>query len=180
MADTSTASHTSPFSSRPLTGAARDHLVDAVAKALYASKVASYAQGLTMLRAASEEHGYNLDLIELARIWKGGCIIRAQLLGRIQEAYRRDPTLANLLLDSYFSEVIATHHEAWRHVVVTATEAGIPVPATAASLAYVDAYRSARLPANLLQGLRDFFGAHTYERTDREGTFHTQWEAPRA
>ncbi len=169
-----------PAAPRPLTGAARDHLVDAVAKALYASKVASYAQGLTMLRAASEEHGYNLDLIELARIWKGGCIIRAQLLGRIQEAYRRDPTLANLLLDSYFSEVIATHHEAWRHVVVTATEAGIPVPATAASLAYVDAYRSARLPANLLQGLRDFFGAHTYERTDREGTFHTQWEAPRA
>ena len=163
-----------------LAGAERQALVDAVAQALYASKVASYAQGLAMLRAASEEHGYDLDLIEMARIWKGGCIIRAQLLSRIQAAYRREPRLANLLLDPYFSEVITTHHGAWRRVVNTAVAAGLPVPATAASLAYVDAYRSARLPANLLQGLRDFFGAHTYERTDREGSFHTQWEEPRA
>ncbi len=164
----------------PLTGTARQKLIDSVARALYASKIASYAQGLAMLRAASEEHGYRLDLIEIARIWKGGCIIRAQLLGRIQDAYRRDPDLKNLMLDPYFSDVIATHQEACRHVVAAAVAAGIAVPATAGSLAYIDAYRSARLPSNLLQGLRDFFGAHTYERTDREGIFHTQWEAPRA
>ena len=163
----------------PLTGKARQDLIDAVAKALYASKVASYAQGLAMLSAASQEHGYHLDLIEMARIWKGGCIIRAQLLGRIQDAYRRDPQLANLMLDPYFSEVVSSHESAWRHVVRTAVAAGIPMPATAASLAYVDAYRSARLPANLLQGLRDFFGAHTYERIDRDGSFHTQWEEAR-
>jgi 6-phosphogluconate dehydrogenase len=163
----------------PLTGQARKDLVAAVAQALYASKVASYAQGLAMLSAASQEHNYALDLIEMARIWKGGCIIRAQLLGRIQDAYRRDPQLANLMLDPYFSEVIASHQPAWRHVVTTAVQAGIPVPATAASLAYVDAYRSERLPANLLQGLRDFFGAHTYERVDKEGSFHTQWEEPK-
>ena len=162
-----------------LTGTARQKLIDAVGAALYASKVASYAQGLAMLRAASAEHGYALDLIEIARIWKGGCIIRAQLLSRIQAAYRRDPQLSNLMLDPYFSDILATHQQAWRHVVTTAVQAGIAVPATAGSLAYVDAYRSARLPANLLQGLRDFFGAHTYERTDKEGTFHTQWEAPR-
>jgi 6-phosphogluconate dehydrogenase len=163
-----------------LDAAARQQLVSDVGQALYASKIASYAQGLAMLRAASEEHGYDLNLIELARIWKGGCIIRAQLLGRIQDAYRRKPDLQNLMLDPYFSEVIGSHQEAWRRVVTLAANAGIPVPATAASLAYVDAYRSARLPANLLQGLRDFFGAHTYERTDKEGVFHTQWEAPRA
>ena len=169
-----------PAAPAAVSGAARQQLVDAVGQALYASKVASYAQGLAMLRAASDEHGYGLDLIELARIWKGGCIIRAQLLGRIQDAYRRDPQLQNLLLDPYFSGVIGSHHAAWRQVVSTAAAAGIPVPATAASLAYVDAYRCARLPANLLQGLRDFFGAHTYERTDKEGAFHTQWEAPHA
>ena len=165
-----------PPASAAVTGAARRELVGAVGMALYASKVASYAQGLAMLRAASEEHGYQLDLIEIARIWKGGCIIRAQLLSRIQDAYRRNPQLQNLLLDPYFSDVISTHHGAWRKVVATAVEAGIPVPATAASLAYVDAFRSERLPANLLQGLRDFFGAHTYERLDREGSFHTKWE----
>ncbi len=160
-----------------VSGEERRALIQAVGQALYASKVASYAQGLAMLRAASEEHGYDLDLIEMARIWKGGCIIRAQLLSRIQDAYRRKPDLQNLLLDPYFTDVIATHHAAWRHLVSTAVRAGIPVPATSASLAYVDAYRAERLPANLLQGLRDFFGAHTYERTDREGSFHTQWEA---
>ncbi len=168
-----------PQARATLSGEARQRLIAAVAQALYASKIASYAQGLAMLRAASEEHGYDLDLIEIARIWKGGCIIRAQLLGRIQDAYRREPGLQNLMLDPYFSDVIATHQEACRHVVTTAIAAGIAVPATAASLSYIDAYRSARLPANLLQGLRDFFGAHTYERTDRPGSFHTQWEAPR-
>ncbi len=164
---------------KPVDPAERKRLIAAVARALYASKVASYAQGLAMLAAASKEHGYHLDLIEIARIWKGGCIIRAQLLSRIQDAYRRDPALANLLLDPYFSEVISSHEQDWRHVVATAIQHGVPVPATAASLAYVDAYRSARLPANLLQGLRDFFGAHTYERIDRPGSFHTQWEAAR-
>jgi 6-phosphogluconate dehydrogenase len=169
----------SRIAARPLGAAApvdRQRLIDDVAQALYASKVASYAQGMAMLRAASDEYGWGLDLIETARIWKGGCIIRARLLDRIQAAYRREPQLQNLLLDPYFGDVVATHQEAWRRVVDTAARLGIPVPATAASLAYVDAYRSARLPANLLQGLRDFFGAHTYERVDKEGVFHTQWE----
>jgi 6-phosphogluconate dehydrogenase len=155
----------------------RAQLVADVAQALYASKVASYAQGMAMLRAASEAYGWGLDLVETARIWKGGCIIRARLLDRIQAAYGRDRGLQNLLLDPYFAEVVDTHQLAWRRVVDTGVRLGIPMPAMAASLQYVDAYRSARLPANLLQGLRDYFGAHTYERVDREGVFHTHWEA---
>jgi len=154
----------------------RERFIESVRQALYASKVASYAQGMAMLAAASRERGFGLNLIEIARIWKGGCIIRARLLDRIQDAFRRDPALANLLLDPYFRDVIATHQDAWRYVVATAVQAGIPVPATTASLMYVDSYRSARLPANLLQGLRDYFGAHTYQRVDKEGVFHTVWE----
>ena len=165
---------------RPLeAGAApeRAQVIADVAQALYASKIASYAQGMAMLRTASETYGWGLDLIEIARIWKGGCIIRAQLLDRIQAAYRSDPQLKNLLLDAYFGGVVDSHQQAWRRVVDMGVRRGLSLPATAASLAYVDAYRSARLPANLLQGLRDFFGAHTYERIDKEGAFHTQWEA---
>ncbi|HEX5504004.1 MAG TPA: hypothetical protein VFW96_15365, partial [Thermomicrobiales bacterium] len=161
-----------------LAGAERSKLIDAVGQALYASKVASYAQGLAMLRAASEEHGYDLDLIELARIWKGGCIIRAELLDTIQAAFRRQRDLPNLLLDSGFAGALNDLNAAWRHTAHVARQLGVPCPATSASLDYFDSYRAAQLPANLIQGQRDFFGAHTYHRTDRPGTFHTEWEAP--
>ncbi|MGE5125514.1 MAG: NADP-dependent phosphogluconate dehydrogenase [Betaproteobacteria bacterium] len=153
----------------------RARLVDAARQALHASKITSYAQGLGLLRIASEEYGYALQPGEIARIWRAGCIIRAQLLGDIHEAYRRDPALANLLLDGAFSAAVEERQQAWRLVVTTAVSLGIPAPALSASLAYFDAYRSERLPANLTQAQRDYFGAHTYRRTDREGTFHTEW-----
>jgi 6-phosphogluconate dehydrogenase len=154
----------------------QERLVDAVRDALYAAKIASYAQGMALLRAASAEYGFDLNLSEIARIWKGGCIIRARLLNEIQQAFQRDPSLPNLLVDEQFREVLLSHQEAWRLAVGTAVTAGIPSPATSASLAYFDSYRSERLPANLIQGQRDFFGAHTYARLDRDGVFHTQWE----
>jgi len=153
----------------------RQKLVDAARQALYASKVISYAQGLSLLRMASKEYGYDINAGEVAKIWRAGCIIRAALLGDIRDAFRRDPSLVNLLLDAAFREAIAARQDAWRFVVQTAIGLGIPVPAMSASLAYYDAYRSARLPANLTQAQRDFFGAHTYRRTDREGIFHTDW-----
>jgi 6-phosphogluconate dehydrogenase len=153
----------------------RARLVEAARQALHASKITSYAQGLGLLRIASEEYGYALQPGEIARIWRAGCIIRAQLLGDIREAYRRDPALANLLLDGAFSAAVEERQQAWRLVVTTAVSLGIPAPALSASLAYFDAYRCERLPANLTQAQRDYFGAHTYRRTDREGTFHTEW-----
>ncbi len=159
----------------PLRGPEREKLVEAVRQALYASKIASYAQGMAMLSTASREHGFGLNLAEIARIWKGGCIIRARLLNEIQSAFQRNPALPNLLLDEQFREAIDQRQTAWRHVVATAVGLGIPVPSTAASLAYYDAYRTARLPANLIQAQRDYFGAHTYERVDRPGVFHTEW-----
>ncbi len=143
--------------------------------ALYAAKIGSYAQGMAMLRLASEEYGYGLRLDEIARIWKGGCIIRAALLDRIRRAYAENPTLANLLLDDEFREAVAERQEAWRGVVQSAVANGIPCLALADSLGYYDMYRRAWLPANLIQAQRDYFGAHTYQRTDREGTFHTDW-----
>jgi len=152
-----------------------DKLVDAVRQALYASKITSYAQGMALLRLASKEYGYDIDPGEVARIWRAGCIIRAALLNDIREAFRREPSLVNLMLDRAFGDAIAARQEAWRLVVQTAITLGIPVPAMSASLAYYDSYRSARLPANLTQAQRDFFGAHTYRRIDRDGTFHTQW-----
>lgn len=156
-------------------GAERKRLIDAVRQGLYASKIASYAQGMVMLATASTERRFDLNLPEIARIWKGGCIIRAKLLNEIQAAFTRDPNLANLLLDPEFREAVNSRQAGWRHMVRTAIDLGIPVPATAASLAYFDAYRTARLPANLIQAQRDYFGAHTYERVDRPGTFHTEW-----
>jgi 6-phosphogluconate dehydrogenase len=156
-------------------GQAREKLIGAVKQALYASKIASYAQGMAMLAAASREHHFDLNLAEIARIWKGGCIIRARLLNEIQSAFKRNPALPNLLLDEEFRKAIDERQEGWRHVVATAVSLGIPVPSTAASLAYYDSYRTARLPANLIQAQRDYFGAHTYERVDRAGTFHTEW-----
>jgi 6-phosphogluconate dehydrogenase len=146
-----------------------------VRSALYAAKVCSYAQGFALIKAASTRLSWGVDLGEMARIWKAGCIIRAGFLDRIRDAYGRDPELPNLLLDPSFREEIEQRLADWRKVVVAAVERGIPMPAMSASLAYFDSYTSARLPANLLQAQRDYFGAHTYQRTDREGSFHTNW-----
>jgi 6-phosphogluconate dehydrogenase len=154
----------------------RQRLVNAARDALYASKITSYAQGLGLLRIASEQYRYDLRLGDLAKIWRAGCIIRAGLLNDIMAAYRRNPTLVNLLLDEAFREAVESRQDNWRFVIQTAVGMGIPVLALSASLAYFDAYRSERLPANLTQAQRDYFGAHTYRRLDREGTFHTEWK----
>jgi 6-phosphogluconate dehydrogenase len=145
--------------------------------AVFASKICSYAQGYQLLRAASEEHGWDLNFGQIALLWRGGCIIRAQFLGPIKEAFDKDPALANLLLDPYFRDVVTKAQDAWREVVKTAIDLGIPVPAMSNALSYYDSYRAARLPANLLQAQRDYFGAHTYERIDkpRGEFFHTNW-----
>ncbi|MDH7489786.1 MAG: NADP-dependent phosphogluconate dehydrogenase [Anaerolineae bacterium] len=156
----------------------RAAFIQDVRGALYASKICSYAQGMALLRAASREYGYNLRLDELARIWRGGCIIRAKLLGRIREAFLRDPDLPNLLLDAEFKDAVESRQDSWRRVVQAAVGMGIPCAAMSVSLAYFDAYRSDRLPANLLQAQRDYFGAHTYKRIDKPGTFHTEWLEP--
>jgi 6-phosphogluconate dehydrogenase len=153
----------------------RAKLVEAVRDALYASKIVSYAQGMELLGAASHQYNWNLNFGDIASIWRGGCIIRAKFLNRIVEAYARNPSLHNLLLDSYFTQIIAKTQENWRIAVATGMHHGVALPAFAASLAYFDSYRSARLPANLLQAQRDFFGAHTYERIDKPGVFHTEW-----
>src|SRR6266566_5220412 len=153
----------------------RARLVDAVRDALYASKIVSYAQGMELLGAASTEYRWNLNLGDIATIWRGGCIIRAKFLNRIVEAYQRDAALHNLLLDRYFTKIIKKAQRNWRVAVSTAVLHGVAVPAFSASLAYFDSYRQARLPANLLQAQRDFFGAHTYERIDKPGVFHTEW-----
>lgn len=156
-------------------GASRDDLIEAVRRALYASKVVAYAQGFQQLAAAAAEYRWSLDMGAIATIWRGGCIIRARFLDRIKEAYDGDPALANLLLAPYFREAVVDGQESWRRVVGLAVEHGVPVPAFASALAYYDGYRRERGPANLLQGLRDYFGAHTYRRLDRPGTFHTRW-----
>jgi 6-phosphogluconate dehydrogenase len=155
----------------------RDTLVPSVRAALYAAKVCSYAQGMALLGAASEAYNYGLDLGTVASVWRAGCIIRAVFLDDITAAFRRNPKLPNLLLDDYFRRAVAEREQGWRSVIQTAVAAGVPVPALSASLAYFDAYRSARLPANLTQAQRDYFGAHTYERLDRPGVFHTEWAA---
>ncbi|RPI79752.1 MAG: NADP-dependent phosphogluconate dehydrogenase [Chloroflexi bacterium] len=154
----------------------KKELIDAAEKALYASKVTSYAQGITLLKMASKEFLWNLNLGQIVRVWRAGCIIRAVLLNDIAYAYDRDPDLLNLILDEAFKDAIISRQAAWRDVVRTGIELGIPMLATGASLAYFDAYRSEVLPANLTQAQRDYFGAHTYRRVDREGAFHTQWE----
>jgi 6-phosphogluconate dehydrogenase len=161
--------------SRTDLGLSRTDLIDATREALYAAKITSYAQGMALLRQASQEYKYDIDLAEVARIWRAGCIIRAALLSDIRAAFSRNPALVNLMLDDRFSKALASGQQALRDVVQTAVSAGIPVPALSSSLAYYDSYRSARLPANLTQGQRDFFGAHTYRRVDRDGVFHTDW-----
>jgi 6-phosphogluconate dehydrogenase len=145
--------------------------------AVYVSKICSYAQGFQLLRAASQAYGWKLNFGDIALMWQGGCIIRAWFLGNIKAAYDADPELANLLLAPYFKKVAADAQGSWRQVVKTAINLGIPTPALATALTYYDAYRSARLPANLLQAQRDYFGAHTYERIDkpRGEFFHTNW-----
>ncbi|MDR0241657.1 MAG: NADP-dependent phosphogluconate dehydrogenase [Burkholderia sp.] len=153
----------------------RAAFVEAVRRALYLSKVISYAQGFAQLRTASEEYGWNLDLGTIAKIFRAGCIIRARFLQKITDAYAKDPALANLLLDPYFKDLAANYQTALRDVVVAAVKAGVPVPAFASAVAYFDSYRSERLPANLVQAQRDFFGAHTFERTDKPGSFHANW-----
>jgi 6-phosphogluconate dehydrogenase len=149
--------------------------VDDVRDALYASKVVAYAQGFEQMAAASEANGWDVELGGLATIWRGGCIIRARFLDRIREAYAADPGLRNLLFAEYFRDAVGEAQDAWRRVVATAVTLGVPTPAFASSLAYYDGFRRERGPANLLQAQRDFFGAHTYRRTDRPGTFHTLW-----
>ena len=149
-------------------------LVEDVRAALYCSKICSYAQGFAMMAAADREFSFGLRPGDIARVWKAGCIIRAVFLDDITRAYREEPGLANLLLARRFTDAIRGRQDAWRRVVRLGAT-GIPLPALGASLAYYDAYRTARLPANLIQAQRDFFGAHTYERTDRPGTFHTEW-----
>ena len=136
---------------------------------------ACYAQGLVMLRVASKEYGYGLKLADIARIWKGGCIIRARLLDPIRKAYKRNAELPNLLVDPKFARLVNRYMPGLRKVVMAATKTGTPAPAYTATLSYIDSYRSEKLPANLLQAQRDYFGAHTYRRLDREGTFHTDW-----
>ncbi len=153
----------------------RKKLTDAVRNALYASKIVSYAQGMELLGVASKQYNWNLNFGDIATIWRGGCIIRAKFLNCIVDAYKRDPALRNLLLDPYFTDIIKNTQDNWRVAIATAVEYGVAVPAFSASLAYFDSYRSPRLPSNLLQAQRDFFGAHTYERVDKPGVFHTEW-----
>jgi 6-phosphogluconate dehydrogenase len=159
--------------SRP--GSRDDALVDDVRDALYAAKIVAYAQGFEHLAAGSREYAWNLDLGALATIWRGGCIIRAQFLNRIRDAYAEQPDLPNLMLAPFFQQALESAQPAWRSVVKKAIDAGVPVPAFASSLAYYDGYRRARGPANLIQGLRDYFGAHSYHRIDRDGAYHTRW-----
>ena len=149
--------------------------VDKVRDALYCSKICSYAQGMALMGKASQEFGYDLNLSEIARIWKGGCIIRAGFLDKIKAAFKDDPALPNLLLAPEFRQTILDRQEAWREVLAVAARLGIPVPAFSASLDYFDSYRRDRLPQNLTQAQRDYFGAHTFERTDKPGTFHAEW-----
>ncbi|RDW21879.1 phosphogluconate dehydrogenase (NADP(+)-dependent, decarboxylating) [Oceanobacillus arenosus] len=153
----------------------REELVEAIRKALYMSKIVSYAQGFAQMRAASEENNWDLQFGDIAMIWRGGCIIRANFLQKIKDAYDREPALANLMLDPYFKEIVEGYQSALREVVSVAIKHGIAVPTFASAIAYYDSYRSEDLSANLIQAQRDYFGAHTYERKDKEGVFHTNW-----
>jgi 6-phosphogluconate dehydrogenase len=153
----------------------RKMFIEQIRQALYASKICSYAQGFVQMRAASEEFDWGVNLGNCALLWRGGCIIRAVFLDRIKEAYDADPRLENLLLAPYFTEAVDKAQAAWRHVVATAAQLGLATPAFSAALAYYDGYRRERLPANLLQAQRDYFGAHTYGRLDKPGVFHSDW-----
>jgi 6-phosphogluconate dehydrogenase len=153
----------------------RQAFIDAVRHALYASKICSYAQGFVQIEAAAKEHDWPLDYGSIAMLWRGGCIIRARFLERIKEAFDADPKLESLLLAPYFTSAIEEAQPSWRSVIAEAVNRGIPIPAFTTALAYYDGIRCERLPANLLQAQRDYFGAHTYERIDKPGTFHSDW-----
>ena len=153
----------------------KEEFIEKIRKALYLSKICSYAQGFAQLQSASKEYNWNLKPGEIAMIFRGGCIIRAGFLQEIKKAYDREPELTNLLLDPYFKEIVENYQEDAREVAATAIKLGIPVPGLASAIAYFDSYRAESLPANLLQAQRDYFGAHTYQRVDKEGTFHTDW-----
>ena len=150
-------------------------LIEKIRQALYFSKIISYAQGFAQLRVASKENNWNLPFADIASIWRDGCIIRSRFLQKITDAYNRDADLANLLLDEYFLDVTAKYQQSVRDIVALAVQAGVPVPTFSAAITYFDSYRSADLPANLIQAQRDYFGAHTYKRKDKEGVFHYSW-----
>ncbi len=154
----------------------RDEFVSSLGEAMYASTLITYIQGMDVLKAASQEYEFDLNLSDVARIWRGGCIIRARLLEDIRRAYENEPELSNLILALKFKEILSTHQETWRKVVATAADTGIPIPTMGSALAYFESYRSARLPSNLIQAQRDYFGAHTYERIDKPGKFHSEWK----
>ncbi|MFJ7819085.1 NADP-dependent phosphogluconate dehydrogenase [Bacillus toyonensis] len=156
-------------------GVEKAELIEAVRQALYMSKICSYAQGFTQLKAASEAYDWNLDFGSISMLWRGGCIIRAAFLQNIKEAYETNTDLRNLLLDPYFKEIVESYQGGLRQIISMAVQQGIPIPAFSAAISYYDSYRTAKLPANLLQAQRDYFGAHTYKRVNKEGTFHTKW-----
>jgi 6-phosphogluconate dehydrogenase len=164
-----------PSAPERLGDAERDQFVDDVRAALYASKVVAYAQGFDQIVAGSREYGWDIDLGSIATIWRGGCIIRAKFLDRIRESFEAEPDLTTLLTAPYFADAVKAGAAAWRRVIVAAVQGGVPTPAFSSSLAYFDALRRDRLPAALIQALRDNFGAHTYRRVDRDGAFHTLW-----
>jgi len=161
----------------PLVKGDRAKIVEEIRRALYASKIVSYAQGYLLMRAAAQEYKWNLNYGGIALMWRGGCIIRSIFLGKIKEAFEKRPRLSNLMLDPFFKTALNSSHRSWRNAVAAAVKKGIPVPAFSTALAFYDGYRSERLPANLLQAQRDYFGAHTYERIDqpRGQFFHTNW-----
>lgn len=156
----------------------RDAFIEDIRQALYASKICSYAQGFALMREASKEWEWNLNLGEIALMWRGGCIIRAQFLERIKEAFDQNPNLPNLLVAPYFKEAVEKAQAGWRRVVAAAVQLGLPIPAFSSALSYFDGYRRETLSANLIQAQRDYFGAHTYRRIDKPGVFHTEWLAP--
>ncbi|HJG43283.1 MAG TPA: NADP-dependent phosphogluconate dehydrogenase, partial [Corynebacterium phoceense] len=157
-----------------------DEFIEDVRRALYASKLIAYSQGFDEIKAGSDQYGWDVDPRDLATIWRGGCIIRAKFLNRIREAYDTNPELPALILDPYFKGELEDLIQPWRRVVAAATHMGLPVPVFSSSLSYYDSLRAERLPAALIQGQRDFFGAHTFKRTDREGTFHIEWSTDRS
>ena len=162
-----------------LHGQDADAFIEDVRLALYASKIVAYSQGFDEIRAGAAEYDWTIDLGAISKIWRGGCIIRAQFLNRIADAYGETPDLPVLLTAPYFVEALGRAQGSWRRIVQTAAGAGIPAPAFSSSLSYYDGLRAERLPAALVQGQRDFFGAHTYKRIDKEGTFHTLWSGDR-
>jgi 6-phosphogluconate dehydrogenase len=155
----------------------REAFIEEVRRALYCSKIISYAQGYMLLREAAKEEGWNLNFGGIALMWRGGCIIRSRFLGKIKDAYDKNPNITNLLLIDFFNNVLAEYQDSWRRAIIQAIHAGVPTPAFSTALSFYDGYRTERLPANLLQAQRDFFGAHTYERVDkpRGQFFHTNW-----